>query len=101
MYFEAVFCFYVLLNHLISNSFFRLVSFSSLGDIIKRYFTLSLVKLHFYVDYAIGFLWESITTVSTCTVIGNISTPHASTAWYPSFLKQAKSLASVSGPQET
>ena len=53
MYFEAVFCFYVLLNHLIGHSLFRLVRFGSLSDIIKRHFAFALAKLHFYVDYAV------------------------------------------------
>ncbi len=30
---------------------------------------------HLYVDMSICFLWESSTTVSTCSVWGNISTP--------------------------
>ena len=55
MYFEAVFCFYVLLNHFVGNSLFRLIRCGSLGDIIKRHFALTLAKLHFYVDYAVGF----------------------------------------------
>ncbi len=63
MYFEAVFRFCVLFNHFVSNPIFRLVCFSSLGDIIKRHFALA--KLDFYVDYAVGLLWESSTTVST------------------------------------
>ena len=46
-------------------------------------------------------MWESITTVSTCPVNGNISTPHASFASYPFLLNPARSLARVSGPQET
>lgn len=83
MYFEAVFCFYVFLNHLIGNSLFRLVRLGSLSDIIKRHFALTLAKLDFYVDYAIGFLWESITTVSTFPVIGNMSMQHAFSTLYP------------------
>ena len=55
MYFEAIFRFYVLLNHLVCNSFLRLVRFGSLGYIIKRHFALTLAKLDFYVDYTVGF----------------------------------------------
>lgn len=55
MYLEAVFSFYMLINHLIGNSLFQLVCCGSLGDIIKQHFALSLVELHFYVDYAIRF----------------------------------------------
>ena len=55
MYFEAILRFYIFLNHLVCNPLFRLVRFGSLGDIIKRHFALTLAKLHFYVDYAVGF----------------------------------------------
>lgn len=71
MYFKAVFYFYLLLNHLISNTLFWLVCCGSLGDIIKRYFAFSLTKLDFYVDFTVLFLWERSTHVSTCTPIGN------------------------------
>ena len=55
MYLEAIFRFYVLLNHLVCNSLFWLVRFSSLCDIIQRYFTLTFTKLNFYVDMSIRF----------------------------------------------
>ena len=55
MYFEAVFFFYVLLNHLVGYSLFWLVAFCSFFDIIKRNFALTLAKLHFYIDYAVWF----------------------------------------------
>ena len=55
MYFEAVFFFYVLLNHLVGYSLFWLVAFCSFFDIIKRNFALTLAKLHFYIDYAVRF----------------------------------------------
>lgn len=55
MYFEAILRFYVLFNHLVCNSLFRLVRLGSLGDIIKRHFALILAKLHFYVDYTVRF----------------------------------------------
>ncbi len=48
-----------------------------------------------------GFLWDKSTTVSTCSVAGNKSTPQPILASYPFFLKYSKSLASVSGPQDT
>ena len=65
MHLEVVFHFYVLLNHLVCNSLFRLIAFHSLCDIIQRYFALTLTKLDFYVDMYIRFLWESSGTVST------------------------------------
>ncbi len=74
MYFEAVFCFYILFNQLIGNSLFRLICFGSVRDIIEWHFALTLTKLHFYVNYVVGFLWESSTTVSTCFVLGKRST---------------------------
>ena len=55
MYFEAIFSFYVFLNHLVCNSLFRLVRFGSLSDIIKRYFSFPFAKLNFYVDMSIRF----------------------------------------------
>ena len=55
MYLEAIFRFYVLLNHLVCNSLFWLVRFGSLGDIIQRYFALTFTKLDFYVDMSIRF----------------------------------------------
>ena len=65
MYLEAIFRFYVLLYHFVGNSLFWLIRFCSFSNIIKRYFALTLAKLDFYIDYAVRFLWESITTVST------------------------------------
>ena len=47
MYLEAILRFYVLLNHLVCNSLFRLVRLGSLSDIIQRYFALTFAKLHF------------------------------------------------------
>ena len=55
MYLEAIFRFYVLLNHLVCNSLFWLVRFGSLCDIIQRYFALTFTKLDFYVDMSIRF----------------------------------------------
>ena len=55
MYFEAVFFFYVLLNHLVGYSLFWLITFCSLFNIIKRNFALTLAKLYFYIDYAVRF----------------------------------------------
>lgn len=55
MYLETIFRFYILLNHFISNTLFRLVRFGSLGYIIKRNFTFSLAKLDFYIDYTVSF----------------------------------------------
>ena len=57
----------------VGNALFRLVFFGSLRNFIKRNLPITLAKLHFYVDYTVGFLWESITTVSTWFVNGNIS----------------------------
>ena len=55
MYLEAIFRFYVFLYHFVGNSLFRLVRLGSFRDIIKRYFALSLAKLHFYADCAVRF----------------------------------------------
>ena len=55
MYLEAVFCFYILLNHLVGYSLFWLITFCSLFNIIKRNFALTLAKLYFYIDYAVRF----------------------------------------------
>lgn len=41
MDFEAIFCFYLLLNHLISNLLFELICFNSLSNVLKRHFALS------------------------------------------------------------
>ena len=53
MYLEAVFRFYVLLNHFVGHSFLGLVFFGSFSDIIKRNFSLTLTKLNFYVDMSV------------------------------------------------
>lgn len=53
MYFEAVFSFYVLLYHFVGHSFFGLIAFRSLSDIIKRNFSLTFAKLNFYVDMSV------------------------------------------------
>ena len=53
MYFEAIFRFYVLLNHFVSSTLFRFVYFCSFGDISNRYFALTLAELYFYVDMTI------------------------------------------------
>ena len=74
MYFEAVFSFYVLLYHFVGHSFFGLIAFRSLSDIIKRNFSLTFAKLNFYVDMSVWLFWESSTTVSTWLVRGNMST---------------------------
>ena len=100
-YFEAVFSFYVLLYHFIGHSLFGLVTFRSFSNIIKRNFSLTLTKLNYYVDMSVCFLWESSTIVSTCAQNGNMSTGHASSIWYPFFLRNFTSRASVSGLQDT
>ncbi len=66
MYLEAIFRFYVLLYDFVGNSLFWLIRFCCFSNISKRNFTLSLAKLDFYIDHTVRFLWESITTVSTC-----------------------------------
>ena len=53
MYLEAVFSFYVLLYHFVGHSFFGLIAFRSLSDIIKRNFSLTFAKLNFYVDMSV------------------------------------------------
>lgn len=65
IYFEAILCFYVLFIHLVGNSLFQLIRLS-LDCNIKRYFAFTLVKLFFYVDYAVRFLQKGIATVFTC-----------------------------------
>ena len=55
MYFEAVFRFYVLLYHFISNSLFRFITLRSFCNLIQRYFALTFAKLNFYVDMSIRF----------------------------------------------
>ena len=100
MYFEAVLRFYVFLNHLICNSLFRLVRFGSLGNIIKRHFAFTLAKLDFYINYAVVFLLESIATVSTCTVPGNMSTQHILSTRYPISRNTSKSRARLVGLHE-
>ena len=47
------FSFYVLLYHFVGHSFFGLIAFRSLSDIIKRNFSLTFAKLNFYVDISV------------------------------------------------
>lgn len=53
MYLEAVFRFYVLLNHFIGYSFFGFIIFGSFGNIVKRNFAIAITKLNFYVDMSV------------------------------------------------
>ena len=55
MYLEAVFRFYVLLNHFVGHFFFGLVRFGSFSNTIYRNLALALSKLHINVDITIGF----------------------------------------------
>ena len=55
MYFEAIFFFYVLLNHFIGNSLFGFVTLRSFCNLIQRYFALTFTKLDFYIDMSIWF----------------------------------------------
>lgn len=55
MYLEAVFRFYVLLNHFIGHFFFGLVRFGSFSNTIYRNLALALSKLHINVDITVGF----------------------------------------------
>ena len=55
MYFEAVFRFYVLLNHFVGHFFFGLVRFGSFSNTIYRNLALALSKLHINVDITVGF----------------------------------------------
>ena len=55
MYLEAVFRFYVLLNHFVGHFFFGLVRFGSFSNTIYRNLALALSKLHINVDIAVGF----------------------------------------------
>ena len=73
MYFETVFSFYVLLNHLVGNSLFRLVATALLGILSSGTFPSPSPNSTFTLICPSGFLWESSTTVSTC-VVTNIGT---------------------------
>ena len=55
MYLEAVFRFYVLLNHFVGHFFFGLVRFGSFSNTIYRNLALALSKLHINVDITVGF----------------------------------------------
>ena len=55
MYLEAVFRFYVLLNHFVGHFFFGLVCFGSFSNTIYRNLALALSKLHINVDITVGF----------------------------------------------
>ena len=55
MYFEAVFRFYVLLNHFVGHFFFGLVRFGSFSNTIYRNLALALSKLHINVDITVSF----------------------------------------------
>ena len=55
MYLEAVFRFYVLLNHFVGHFFFGLIRFGSFSNTIYRNLALALSKLHINVDITVGF----------------------------------------------
>ena len=55
MYLEAVFRFYVLLNHFVGHFFFGLIRFGSFSNTIYRNLALALSKLHINVDVTVGF----------------------------------------------
>ena len=55
MYLEAVFRFYILLNHFVGHFFFGLVRFGSFSNTIYRNLALALSKLHINVDITVGF----------------------------------------------
>lgn len=76
-------------------------SFGSLRNIIKWHFALTLAKLHFYINNTIELMRESITTVSTCTVIPNWSTPLTFFTSYPPSHSTFRSLARVALSQLT
>lgn len=97
------------LHHMISKNFkasfiasalSAFIRFGSFGDIIKRHFAPTLSKLNFYVDYVVGFFVESITTVSTFALHGNISTQHARSTRYPRSCRNVRSRARLVGLQE-
>ena len=69
MYLEAVFRFYVLLNHFVGHFFFGLIRFGSFSNTIYRNLALALSKLHINVDITVGFLWDKRTTVSTVALL--------------------------------
>lgn len=50
---------------------------------------------------ACDFLWDKSTTVSTCPVLGNMSTGCTSSVLYPNSFNIPKSLAKVDGSQDT
>ncbi len=60
-----------------------------------------LQKIPALLCYAVSFLRERSTTVSTCPVRGNISTGRTAPICQPRISKRARSLARVEGSQET
>lgn len=81
MYFEAVFRFYVLLNHFVGHFFFGLVRFGSFSNTIYRNLALALSKLHINVDITVGFFVGQknyrLNVLSHGKVTGETETAHA------------------------
>ena len=66
MYLEAIFLFYVLFNHLVSHHSFGLYASALLAILSSSTLPSPSPNSTFTLITLSGFLWESITTVSTC-----------------------------------